>query len=97
MIIALGVARAAPGRLADLLDACGQVAEESRKDQGCLDYGFHASISEPDLITSVEIWRSQEALDAHMNHEHTRRFLDAVSGLTEGEPQMQLLKAEPAS
>ncbi|WP_427118271.1 putative quinol monooxygenase [Pseudarthrobacter scleromae] len=96
MIIALGVARAAPGRLAELLDACGRVAEESRQDQGCLDYGFHASISDPDLITSVEIWHSQDALDAHLHHEHTRRFLDAVSGLTDGEPHMQLLKAEPA-
>jgi len=97
MIIALGVARAAPGRLSDLLHACGQIAEESRKDQGCLDYGFHASISDPDLITSVEIWHSEEALDAHMHHEHTIRFLDAVSGLTDGDPQMQLLKAEPVS
>lgn len=97
MIIALGVARAAPGRRAELIDACLRVAEESRLDEGCLDYGFHAGISDPDVITSVEMWLSKAALDAHMQHRHTRRFLDAVSGLTDGAPQMRLLEAEPAS
>jgi quinol monooxygenase YgiN len=97
MIIALGVARPAPGRREELLDACRTVAEASRGDEGCLEYGFHLSLEDPEAVTSVEIWASQAALDAHMDHDHTRDFLVAVAGLTDGEPQMQLLQAEPAS
>lgn len=97
MIIVLGVARAAPGRRTELLDACRRVSAASLGDEGCLEYGFHADISDPDVITSVELWQSRTALDAHMQHEHTRHFLDAVLGLTDGTPGMQLLEANPAS
>lgn len=97
MIIAIGVARPAPGRREELLQACRRVAEASQHDEGCVEYGFHISLENPDAITSVEIWAYQSALEAHMDHEHTREFLSTVAGLTDGEPQMRLLQADPAS
>ena len=54
-------------------------------------------LEDPDAITSVEIWASQAALDAHMEHGHTGEFLAAVADLTDGDPQMRLLEAKPAS
>ena len=97
MIIALGIARPAPGRREELLQACRRVAEASRGDEGCVEYGFHLSLDDPEAVTSVEIWASQAALDAHMEHGHTGEFLAAVADLTDGDPQMRLLEAKPAS
>lgn len=94
MIIALGVARPAPGRLADMVEACRRVAVASRADDGCLEYGFHVGLDDPNEVTSVEVWESQEALDEHMKHAHTQDFLTAVADLTDGEPRMQIFTAQ---
>lgn len=94
MIIALGSARPAPGRRDELVAACRSVAELSRQDDGCLDYGFHVGLDDSDEITSVEVWQSQEHLDAHMDHDHTQDFLNAVASLTDGDPQLRFFHTE---
>lgn len=96
MIIALGIAQPAPGCRHKLLEACGRIAEASRKDEGCVEYGFHIGLEDPEAVTSVEIWESQAALDAHMTHAHTREFLATVTDLTDGDPQMQFHHTVPA-
>jgi quinol monooxygenase YgiN len=97
MIIALGQARAAPGRRLELLEACAVVAQASLRDSGCLEYGFHADIADPDLVTSIEIWETQAALDAHMDHPHTKQFLASVTVLLHDAPKMQLFQAAPVT
>ena len=89
MIIVIGSATAAPGKRDELVAAALEVTAATRGDDGCLSYGFAADLEDPDTITSVEVWRDQAALDAHMDHEHTQQFLARVGGLFAGEPQMQ--------
>ena len=88
MLIVLGSATAAPGHRRELVDAARAVTAATRADDGCLSYTFAADLGDPDVIVSVEVWRDQAALDAHMTHDHTRRFTSAVSGLVAGEPSM---------
>ena len=88
MLIAIGRARALSGRRADLVSAARDVVAASRKDEGCQSYGFFADLADEDTIVSVEIWRDQTALDAHMAHEHTQDFLARASGLIDGTPDM---------
>jgi quinol monooxygenase YgiN len=42
------------------------------------------------VILGVEVWRDQAALDAHMDHPHTREFLAAAGPLIDGTPTMRV-------
>lgn len=89
MLIVIGSARALPGRRADLVSAARAAATQTRGDVGCESYGFYADLIDDDVILSVEIWRDQAALDAHMEHPHTQEFLTAAGPLIDGTPTMR--------
>ncbi len=94
MLVVLGSATAAPGRRAELADAARAVSTATRGDDGCVSYVFAADLEDPDVVVSVEVWRDRAALDAHLAHDHARRFLAAVGGLLAGEPSMSFHTTE---
>jgi quinol monooxygenase YgiN len=88
VLIVLGSARAMPGRRDELATAAREVVAATRGDEGCQSYGFYADLTDDDVIVSVEVWRDQAALDAHMAHPHTQDFLARTAGLLDGTPDM---------
>jgi len=88
VLIAIGSARALPGRRDDLVAAASEIVAGTRRDDGCESYGFYADITDPETIVSVEIWRDKAALDAHMSHPHTQTFLGAAAELVDGIPSV---------
>jgi quinol monooxygenase YgiN len=90
VLIVIGSARALPGRRDDLVAAARAVVVQTRGDEGCESYGFYADLTDEDTILSVERWRDQAALDAHMDHPHTREFIASAVGLVDGTPTMSL-------
>ncbi len=95
MLVIVGRASAAPGRMPELTAAARRVVAATRADEGCESYGFYADLDDPDVLVGVEMWRDQAALEAHLAHEHTTDFLDEVAGLTQGEPTMTFFSAQP--
>jgi quinol monooxygenase YgiN len=56
---------------------------DSRKEKGAVRIEAYAQISRLNHISIVEVWESQQALDAHRAAEHTRQFrqqLDPMLG-----------------
>ena len=96
MLLVLGEAEAASGHREQMLEAVGVLTAATAADDGCEQYGFYADVTRPDVFVSLEVWRDQAALDAHMDHAHTQAFLAAVPDLVVGTPTMQLLHVEPA-
>ena len=88
MLIVLSSATAAPGRRAELVAVARSMAAATRTDPGCLAYSFSADLEDDERILGLEIWQDRGALDAHMAHDHTARFLEAAPGLVSGEPVM---------
>ncbi|HKS88595.1 MAG TPA: antibiotic biosynthesis monooxygenase family protein [Stellaceae bacterium] len=56
---------AAPGRGAEFARAFAPRCEQSRKDQGCLQFDIFQSVSDPDKFALLELWESPEALANH--------------------------------
>lgn len=88
MLLITGSARPAPRARDHLVAAAREISRATQGDAGCLHYVFAASLDD-DVIISIELWRDQAALDAHMTHEHTERFLSSLDGLIDGEPAMR--------
>jgi len=88
MLMIKGLGRARAGRRSELIAAAARVAQASREDDGCLSYGFYNDIEDPDTLLSLEVWRDEAALAAHMGHEHTTVFLSLAADLLDGTPVM---------
>jgi quinol monooxygenase YgiN len=95
VLIVIGEAQAAPGSRDQMLTAAAAIATATKSDEGCQMYGFYADVTRPDVLLSVEVWRDQHALDAHMAHAHTHEFLAAVPDLVAGTPTMRFFDAQP--
>lgn len=86
MLLIHGVGRVQADHRDELLVAARRVCEASRSDAGCLTYGFFTDIEDPDVVVSLELWRDESSLSAHMQHEHTIAFLGVATDLLEGPP-----------
>lgn len=52
--------------------ALAALAEESRKEAGCVSYDLYESTSAAGTFVVVEVWQDQHALDTHMKSDHMR-------------------------
>jgi quinol monooxygenase YgiN len=66
---------AAKGSEATLLGALRALVPQSRREPGCIQYDLHEHTTKPDVFVMYEIWKDQEALDAHVSSNHFQSFL----------------------
>jgi quinol monooxygenase YgiN len=83
MLLVIGRVRCAPEVRDELIGLLVGMQDESRREDGCLRYGFFAAVEDPLSFVAVEEWRDREALDRHFAqphlHEFSRRLLAVVS------------------
>ena len=73
MIVVIGRVRCAEENREALVAALTEMQDESRKEDGCLRYGFFAAVEDPLSFVAVEEWADREALDAHFAQPHLQR------------------------
>ena len=59
---------------ADFLENARSVIGATVKEQGCLSYDLHSSITEPNCFVFVERWDSREALAQHFETPHLKEW-----------------------
>jgi len=82
-ILAKNVVR--PGEVESFKDLARDLVFETRKEPGCIAYALNEDLKDPRVLTFIERWESQEAIDAHMKSAHFLRIV----------PQLGPLLAEP--
>ncbi|WDF35283.1 putative quinol monooxygenase (plasmid) [Arthrobacter agilis] len=60
-----------------------ELAQISRRDEGCITYSVHADVENPFRFVLYEVWGSAESLAAHDCTDHVRRFSVDVVDLLE--------------
>jgi quinol monooxygenase YgiN len=70
VIYVIAALRARTDKLAELLNAARTVIAATRKEDGCVFYDLHQSITDPDQVVFVERWTSREALAKHFEAPH---------------------------
>lgn len=64
----------------DVLKALHNVVDATRKEEGNISYELLQNVSDNLSYTILESWKSQEAIDLHMNSAHFDEFKKAIDG-----------------
>ena len=70
MIYVIATLRVKREKLSTLLEAARAVIAATRKEDGCIFYDLHQSVTDPDQVVFVERWASREALGKHFEAPH---------------------------
>lgn len=68
-----------PEDRAEIAEILRALTLASRQEPGCVSYVPHSVYGDPDTIVIYEQYKDQEALEAHQQSEHFKRY--AVGGL----------------
>ena len=75
--------------------AAGDCIEATRREQGCLAYEIHESLTQPGRFVSFESWETRADIDRNMRSDHMRAFLDAARTCVTAPPVIEVV--EPRS
>ncbi len=81
------------GKLDEFLPVAQKLVEETnKKDAGCVKYEMYQDLSDPLIITVIEEWESNTALDAHMKAAHFLELIPKVNELCGKPSEINLYK-----
>src|SRR3954466_10120004 len=90
MILVIGRVRCADEQGAELVSLLETMQAESRREDGCLRYGFFAAVEDPLSFVAVEEWRDREALDRHFATPHLREFSRHLLEIVPAPPEVAI-------
>ena len=70
MLLIIGTIRLPAHKMGAARPIMKRMADASRSEQGCVEYGYAEDVFEPGLIHVKEIWTEQGALDRHFASSH---------------------------
>lgn len=70
MLLIVGTVRLPPEKLSEARPVMRAIVENSRAEDGCVEYGYAEDVLDPGLIHVKEIWQDQAALDRHFGSDH---------------------------
>ncbi len=78
MIYVIAELRLKPGTAEKAAAEARKVVAGTVQEDGCLQYDFHLSVTDPTRLVAVERWTSREALDAHSRTPHVLAWREAL-------------------
>jgi len=83
MLLVIGRVECSTENRDELVALFEEMQQNSRREGGCLRYGFFTAVEDPLSFIAVEEWADRDALDRHFAqphlHEFTRGLLKRVS------------------
>jgi quinol monooxygenase YgiN len=67
----------------EYLKQARELVSETRKEEGCIYYALHQDIKDPSIVTMLEEWVDEEALNQHGKSEHVLRIVPELGKLRE--------------
>ena len=90
MILVVGRVRCAAEQRDELVGLFETMQEESRREEGCLRYGFFAAVEDPLSFVAVEEWSDRDALDRHFAQPHLHDFSRGLLELVSERPEVAI-------
>jgi quinol monooxygenase YgiN len=70
------------------LDLCEELAEQSRTEDGVVDYRVATDVEAPNTVRVIEQYEDGAAVEAHMSSDHFESFQAAIAPHLAGEPEL---------
>ncbi|WP_066249865.1 putative quinol monooxygenase [Neobacillus drentensis] len=70
-------------KLEEYLTLARELVTETNKEEGCISYALHEDINDPTIVTMIEKWVDEEAIEQHNSSEHVRRIVPGLRELRE--------------
>jgi quinol monooxygenase YgiN len=67
-----------------------EMQDNSRREEGCLRYGFFAAVEDPLSFVAVEEWADRDALDRHFEQPHLQEFGAGMLELVSARPEVAI-------
>ena len=90
MLLVIGRVRCEPAQREKLAAACVRMQDASRREAGCLRYGFFAALEDENSFVAVEEWADREALDRHFAEPHLQQFAKTLLELVNERPEVAI-------
>ena len=90
MLIVIGRVRCVPENREALVAALERMQDASRREAGCIRYGFFAAVDDPLAFIAVEEWEDREALDRHFAQPHLQEFAQQLGELVSERPEVAI-------
>lgn len=68
----------APEDRAEIAEAVRMLASESRREPGCVSFIPHLAEDDPDTVVIYEQYRDENAMAAHRDSEHFKKYVVGV-------------------
>jgi quinol monooxygenase YgiN len=81
-----------PAQSVEAAAALATLAAASREEEGCYAYDVFESTTAPGTFVTVEAWRSQEDMDAHMATPHIGKAFEVLGPAIAGDIAIHPLK-----
>jgi quinol monooxygenase YgiN len=88
----VAVLTAKPGSEDVLERALNKLVEPTRAEAGCISYELYRSAADPATFVTVELWKSQADLDAHMQTPHIEQALSVAADALASAPAIHPLQ-----
>lgn len=83
--------KAKPGSESVVRDALTALVPPTRQEGGCIAYSLYESVTEAGTYVTIETWRAQSDLDAHMQSDHIKATFAAAGDALAGAPAIHVL------
>lgn len=70
-----------------------ELIKESLKEEGCIDYNLYEDFNNNQILTFIEGWRDEEAVDFHRNTPHFKKIVPQLADFHEKEKDLNLYKS----
>ncbi len=87
----VAVIKAKEGKEDVVREAMGSLMAPSRKDKGCIRYDLYEAQGAPGTFVNLEVWASQEDINAHLAQPHLGAAFANAGDALDGAPQIYML------
>jgi quinol monooxygenase YgiN len=90
VLLVIGRVQCRPERRNELVAQFKEMQDNSRREEGCLRYGFFAAVEDSLSFVAVEEWADREALDRHFAEPHLHEFSHRLLKLVSAQPEVAI-------
>jgi quinol monooxygenase YgiN len=97
MLLVIGRVKCDPENREELIALLEQMQNDSRREEGCIRYGFFAAVEDEHSFIAVEEWKDREALDRHFAEPHLQEFATKLLELVSERPEVAIHEVSESS